>query len=100
MATTKRVSNERGRRGRHDSTGVVPPRRPLSGERRALMRADAILRCVAFALEYDDWRSDEPDYAEAIAVARDLISRAAERLELSCDLWTAGPVHSDSDGST
>lgn len=84
MATKKRSSNERGRRSREGSSRVVPSRprsATMCNERRVLMRADAILRCVAFALEYDDWRSDEPDYVEAIDVARNLISQAVERLE-------------------
>jgi hypothetical protein len=101
MASTKRVSSERGRRSREDPTGVVSSRRRLTttcSERRALMRADAILRCVAFALEYADWRSDDPDYAEAIEAACSLISQSIGRLESHPDL-TTGPVRSDSESS-
>ena len=49
------------------------------------MRADAILRCIAVALEYNDWSFDDPDYAEAIEAARNLISQSIERLELRAD---------------
>jgi hypothetical protein len=84
MAKRKRSSNEHNRRSREEPDRGISSRpgpTAMSGERRTLMRADAVLRCVAFALEYDDWRSDEPDYAEAIDVARNLISQAVERLE-------------------
>jgi hypothetical protein len=57
----------------------------VGSERRALMRADAVLRCVAVALEYDDWSFDGPDYAEAVEVARNLISQSIERLESHSD---------------
>lgn len=69
-------------------------------ERRALMRADAVLRCVAAALEYDGWVADEPDYAEAIAVASQLISQSIERLESRADWPTVGSVHSEPESST
>lgn len=103
MATRKRASKERGRRSREDSNGVVPSDRRLTAvcsEQRALMRADAVLRCVAFALEYDDWSFDEPDYAEAIEVARSLISQSIERLESRSMSAAAGSVTSERERST
>lgn len=98
MAARKRASNERGRTSRECSAGVVSlGRQPttVGSERRALMRADAILRCVAVALEYEGWSIDEPDYAEAIDVARNLISQSIERLEPHSDLSIADLVHSE-----
>jgi hypothetical protein len=62
------------------------------------MRADAVLRCVAVALEYDGWTSDEPDYAEAIEVARRLVSQSIERLELHSDPSTTASVCSHAEG--
>lgn len=103
MATRKRASKEHGRRSREDSNGVVPSDRRLTtvgNERRALMRADAVLRCVAFALEYDDWSFDEPDYAEAIEVARSLISQSIERLESHSESAAAGSVRCRRESST
>jgi hypothetical protein len=103
MAAKKLAPKECGRRTRAHSYGAVRSDRQralLSSERRALMRADAVLRCVAIALEYDGWTSDEPDYAEAIGVARHLISQSIERLELHSDSSTVGSVRSDSEGST
>ena len=83
MAAAKRVSKERRRTSlnRNDVVRADGPLTAVCSERRALMRADAVLRCVAVALEYDGWTSDQPDYAEAIGVARSLISQSIERLE-------------------
>lgn len=103
MAASKLASNRRGRRNRARSTGHVRSDRlpiAVSSERRALMRADAVLRCVAAALEYDGWAADEPDYADAIAVASQLISQSIERLESRADLPTAGSVDSEPESST
>jgi hypothetical protein len=61
------------------------------------MRADAVLRCVAVALEYDGWSPDEPDYAEAIGVARLLVSQSIERLESHSDASTASSASSEGD---
>ena len=97
MAARRRVSKERGRSTRAQ-TGAAVWRDPRSTERRTLMRADAVLRCVAVALEYDGWTADEPDYAEAIAVARHLISQSIDRLELCLD--AAASVHSEPETST
>lgn len=101
MATRKRASRERARRSRDDSASVVPlGRQPttVGNERRALMRADAILRCVAVAMEYEDWSLDEPDYAEAIEVARNLILQSIERLEPHSNLSIADTAHSKREG--
>ena len=103
MATRKRVSKERGRSSREDSNGVVPSHRPLTtvgSERRALMRAEAVLRCAAVALEYKDWNFDEPDYADAIEVARNLISQSIERLESHSESAAAGSVRYRRESST
>lgn len=75
-------------------------RRAVRHERRVLIGADAILRCVVIALEYEDWSSDEPDYAEAIGVVRHLISQSVERLESHADSPTARSVQPAPEGST
>lgn len=103
MAASKLASRERGRRNRAHPSSVTAPNRLLIGvrsERRALMRADAVLRCVAVALEYDGWTSDEPDYVEAIGVARSLISQSIERLESHSDSSTVDAVPSKPESST
>jgi hypothetical protein len=98
MTANKRVSNERGR-GARASTSATVRSDPRMRERRTLMRADAVLRCVAVALEYDGWTDDEPDYAEAIGVARHLIVQSIERLEAHSGS-TVGSLPSDSESST
>ena len=99
MAASKLVSKERGRQNhaQQESERLLST---VYRERRTLMRADAVLRCVAVALEYDGWTADEPDYAEAIGVARNLISQSIERLESHSDSSTTRPVRADSDSST
>ncbi len=105
MVTRKPTSKQRGRRSSKSQgpSVVVPSERRLTtvcSERRALMRADAVLRCVAIALEYDGWTDDEPDYVEAIGVARNLISESIERLESRSASSTAGPTGSDTNSAT
>jgi hypothetical protein len=103
MAANKRASKEVEPRRRQEPNRAVPSKRLLAtacSERRALMRADAILRCVAVALEYGDWSSDEPDYVEAIEVARNLVSQSIERLESHPESATAGSVRSRRESST
>jgi hypothetical protein len=95
MVASKLASKERGRRDRAHTESDLHVS-ALDTERRALMRADAVLRCVAVALEYDGWTSGEPDYAEAIGAACDLISQSTERLESLSDSSAAGSVRSDS----
>lgn len=105
MAANKRVSRERVRSASVNSNVAVASdlrRTAARSERRALMRADAVLRCVAIAVEYDGWTSDEPDYAEAIEVARHLISQSIERLESGSDSGslTISAVRSGQESST
>jgi hypothetical protein len=55
----------------------------IGDERARLMKAQAVLQCVAFALLYDDWleQSNRPCFADAVNVAQDLISEAVDRLD-------------------
>lgn len=94
MAASKLASKEHGPRNRAPADSDLPVS-AVQRERRALMRADAVLRCVAVALEYDGWTSDEPDYAEAIGAVCDLISQSTERLESHSDPSHAGSVRAD-----
>lgn len=99
MAASKLTSREQGRMNRArlsvGTAGSDPLRQAVRRERRALMRADAVLRCVAVALEYDDWTSEEPDYAEAIGAARFLISQSIDRLEPHADSSPVGSPDSE-----
>lgn len=56
----------------------------ISDERMQLMKAQAVLGCVAFALLYEDWLEgeDRPSFALAVEAVQDLVSRSIERLGL------------------
>src|SRR5688500_12535096 len=51
-------------------------------ERRRLMQAQAILRCAAFALLYEDWLEDSgrPSFSDVVAAVHDLVTETIERL--------------------
>jgi hypothetical protein len=50
--------------------------------RARLMKAQAVLGCVAFALLYEEWLGgvDRPSFADAVAAAQDLVTDAVNRL--------------------
>jgi hypothetical protein len=54
----------------------------ISRERKRLMKAQAVLGCVAFALLYEDWLdpSERPSFADAVAAVQDLVSETLEQL--------------------
>jgi hypothetical protein len=56
--------------------------RVINAERDRLMKAQAVLRCVVFALLYEDWLDEphRPSYVDAVAVIRDLVDEAIARL--------------------
>jgi hypothetical protein len=57
----------------------------INRERRQLMKAHAVLRCVTFAMLYEDWvdeRPSSPCFADAVSVAVDLVRQAVERLDV------------------
>jgi hypothetical protein len=54
----------------------------VSEERTRLLKAQAVLGCLAFALLYEDWLEPphRPSFADAAAVAQDLINATLDRL--------------------
>ena len=54
----------------------------VSEERTRLLKARAVLGCLAFALLYEDWLEppDRPSFADAVAAVRDLINATLDRL--------------------
>ena len=54
----------------------------LREERTCLLKAQAVLGCLAFALLYEDWLEppNRPSFADAVAAAQDLISATLDRL--------------------
>jgi hypothetical protein len=55
----------------------------ICSERKQLMKAEAVLGCVAFALLYEEWFEgpNRPSFTDAVAVARDLVHESVARLE-------------------
>jgi hypothetical protein len=54
----------------------------VENARRQLMRADAVLGCISFAFMYSDrGEVDVPDYADAVGVARGLVSESIHALD-------------------
>ena len=64
------------------------PRNPVdlseivSEERTRLLKAQAVLGCLAFALLYEDWLKPphRPSFADALTAAQDLIDATLDRL--------------------
>ena len=99
MSTARRSRNRKqepalqsGNMVATESTGDPAPGCPLgtnpadvvtiiSGERKRLMKAQAVLGCVAFALLYEDWLegSNRPSFADAVAAVQDLVSKSLEQ---------------------
>ena len=54
----------------------------IASRRIQLMKAEAVLACVAFTLVYEDWLDgpNRPTFADAVAAARDLVAQAVEQL--------------------
>jgi hypothetical protein len=54
----------------------------VSEERARLLKARAVLGCLAFALLYEDWLEPQhrPSFADAVAAAQDLINATLDRL--------------------
>jgi hypothetical protein len=57
----------------------------VSEERTRLLKAQAVLGCLAFALLYEDWLepSYRPSFVDAVAAAQDLINATLDRLDAS-----------------
>jgi hypothetical protein len=54
----------------------------VNEERTRLLKAEAVLGCLAFALLYEDWLQPphRPSFADAVAAAQDLINASLDRL--------------------
>ena len=66
-----------------NSSGLPAFAEVIRAERRRLMKANAVLGCVAFALLYDDWLEgpDRPSFVDALAAIQDLVAQVVERLD-------------------
>jgi hypothetical protein len=63
-------------------SNLVDVAKIISGERNRLMKAQAVLGCVAFALLYEDGLDGptRPSFADAVAAVQDLVSETLEQL--------------------
>lgn len=54
----------------------------LTEERTRLLKAEAVLGCLGFALLYEDWLEppQRPSFADAVAAAQDIINVTLDRL--------------------
>jgi hypothetical protein len=54
----------------------------VSEERTRLLKAQAVLGCLAFAMLYEDWLEPlhRPSFVDAVAAAQDLIDATLDRL--------------------
>jgi hypothetical protein len=80
----KRNSMSKARAGRKLSQGRSAGRcrGAIETERSRLMKAEAVLGSVAFALKHAEWRcEDGTDYAIAVEVARDIVQESITRLD-------------------
>ncbi len=85
----KRNSMPKARAGRRTSrnSGDRHPtefyRSAIEAERTRLMKAEAVLGSLAFALKHAEWRCENgTDYANVVEVARDIVVESVARLEL------------------
>jgi hypothetical protein len=72
---------------KRSSQSNTPDVAKITTEGRArLMKAQAVLDCVAFTLLYEDWLvgTDRPSFALAIAAAQALLNETLDRLGSCC----------------
>jgi hypothetical protein len=80
----KRNSMPKARTGRKLSQGRSADhcRGTIETERSRLIKAEAVLGSVAFALKHAEWRcEDGTDYANVVEVARDIVQESITRLD-------------------
>ena len=80
----KRNSMSKARTGQKLSQGRSADRcrGAIETERSRLMKAEAVLGSVAFALKHAEWRcEDGTDYANVVEVARDIVQESITRLD-------------------
>ena len=80
----KRKSARKGSSDRGSNRRVVPKAldEAIEAERSVLMKADAVLNCLALAMDYDDGANiPRPYYAIIVELARDLVNDSISRLD-------------------
>lgn len=79
---TRSAARSRAPKRADDNSSEVNPFEDFGGERARLMKAEAILNCLSFTLNYSSWNAaDGTTYGMAADVARDLVQDSMDRLE-------------------
>jgi hypothetical protein len=85
LSAVSKESRPRVRRTRvqlTDRAARLTLKNSIETARRQLMRADAVLGCIGFAFMYSDrGEAGVPDYADAVGVARGLVSESIHALD-------------------
>jgi hypothetical protein len=82
MAKRNSMSKARAARKLSQDRSGDHCRGAIETERSRLMKAEAVLGSVAFALKHAEWRCEEgTDYAIAVEVARDIVQESITRLD-------------------
>jgi hypothetical protein len=78
---TRLTGNESGKKSLRQ-TAPVDLAKIIREERIRLMKAQAVLGCVTFALLYEDWLEglSRPCFADALTAVQDLVDRAVSGL--------------------
>jgi hypothetical protein len=76
------AARRRAAKREDDNSSKLNPFEDFGGERARLMKAEAILNCLSFTLNYSSWNAaDGTTYGMAADVARDLVQDSMDRLE-------------------
>lgn len=76
------AARRRAAKREDDNSSKLNPFEDFGGERARLMKAEAILNCLSFTLNYSSWNAaDGTTYGMAADVARDLVQGSMDRLE-------------------
>jgi hypothetical protein len=85
MAKRNSMSKARADRKLSQGRSADRCRGAIEVERSRLMKVEAVLGSVAFALKHAEWRcEDGTDYAIAVEVARDIVQESITRLDPVC----------------
>jgi hypothetical protein len=79
---TRSAARPRAAKRAEDDSSELNPFEDFGGERARLMKAEAVLNCLSFTLNYSSWNAaDGTTYGIAADVARDLVQDSMDRLE-------------------
>ena len=85
-SSARRARSTRSKRRRRveepEPQSFRPLQEAIENERGELTRAESVLGCLAFALLYSDWITENPpDYASVAEIARRIVGDSVRRLD-------------------